>query len=249
MSNTIKLKRKGTRKGGPIRNKKPKGLKLAKPRGLTSKQVHLASEIKKINERINQLEKKGYTGTPAYSKIVTAKYGEQNIITTKKAGVKTPTAKQGTKGGGLKIRTDVKNMSEDELKAVENLIKEFQGVPSTITEIKKSKSDLLDYYKKYSPDDDITEDDITDDMLQQYLEDIEVVSSEAIAKAFYTKEWGFSDLYYRSEAGEKYQDLKKEVINELVNVYRTQGFTGDLEPYDKDIIQLFYKDKLNLEGV
>lgn len=209
-------------------------------RALSSDLVHLSSEIKRINQRIVELEKRGFTGTPAYTKIVTAKYGRENIITTKKRGVKTPTAKQGTTGGGLKIRTDVKNMSESEIKAVKRLIKEFTASPSTITELKKEKSKVVEYYNKYDPKEELTLNDVTDEMLSDYLEDVESVSADSIQKAFYTKEYGFSDLYYRSEAGEKYADLKREAINALVRLKRTEGFSADNEPYDEDLIRLFY---------
>lgn len=238
----------------PLKKRKPKvktarsrvSVKLPKqpqpnPRALSSDLVHLSSEIKRINQRIVELEKRGFIGTPAYSKIVTAKYGRENIITTKKGGVKTPTAKQGTRAGGLKIRTDVKNMSESEIKAVKRLIKEFTDTPSTISELKKEKSKVVEYYNKYDPKEEITINDVTDEMLSDYLEDVESISADAIQKAFYTKEYGFSDLYYRSEAGEKYADLKQEVINALIHLKRTEGFSADNEPYDEDIIRLFYK--------
>ena len=65
-----------------------------------------------------------------------------------------------------------------------------------------------------------------------------------IQKAFYTKEYGFSDLYYRSEAGEKYADLKQEAINALIHLKRTEGFSADNEPFDEDIIRLFYTGEI-----
>lgn len=227
------------KKNPTIKPKKPP-IKVPKIRGLTSRQVHLASEIKRINQRIVELEKRGFTGTPAYNLIVVAKYGKENIIAEKKGGKKTPTAPQGTKGGGLKIRTDVKNMTSEEIKAVEKLIKEFTKTPSTITEIKKEKQKVVEYYKQVDPKEELTMADITDDELKQYLDDVNAISAEAIAKAFYLENEGFSDLYYRAVAGEKYEDLKQEAINALIHVRRTEGFSADNEPFDEDIINLFY---------
>lgn len=245
---------KQTKVISPLKKKKPKvktararaSVKLpkqtqTKTRGLSSELVHLSSEIKRINQRIVELEKRGFTGTPAYNLIVVAKYGKENIITEKKGGKKTPTSPQGTKGGGLKIRTDVKNMTPEEIKAVEKLIKEFTKTPSTITEIKKEKQKVVNYYKQVDPKEELTMADITDDELKQYLDDVNAISADAIAKAFYLENEGFSDLYYRSVAGEKYEDLKQEAINALIHLRRTEGFSGDNEPYDEDIINLFYR--------
>ncbi len=216
-------------------------IKPLKVRGLTTRQVHLASEIKRINQRIVELEKRGYTGTQAYRKIVSAKYGKENIITTKKAGVKTPTSKS-TAGGGLKIRTDVKNMTEEEMQAVESLIKDFTSVPSTISEIKKATQNVKDYYRE-EENEEYEDEEITDEMIQQYLDDVEDVTADAIAKAFYTQEYGFSDMYIRSLNGEKYADLKQEVINKLVYQKRFGAWeTDENKPYDADIIDLFYSD-------
>lgn len=216
-------------------------IKPLKVRGLTTHQVHLSSEIKRINERIKQLEKRGYTGTQAYRKIVGAKYGKENIITTKQAGVRTPTSKS-TAGGGLKIRTDVKNMSEKEMQAVESLIKDFTSGPSTISEIKKATQNVKDYYRE-EENETYEDEEITDEMIQQYLDDVEDVTADAIAKAFYTKEYGFSDMYIRSLNGEKYADLKQEVINKLVYQKRFGAWeTDENKPYDADIIDLFYSD-------
>ena len=214
--------------------------KSTQTRGLSSELVHLSSEIKRINQRIVELEKRGFTGTTAYNLIVVAKYGKEDIIREKTGGKKTPTAPQGTKGGGLKIRTDVKNMTPEEIRAVEKLIKEFEKTPSTITEIKKEKRKVLEYYKQVDPKEELTMSDITDDELKQYLDDVNAISADAIAKAFYLENEGFSDLYYRSVAGEKYEDLKQEAINALVHLRRTEGFSADNEPYDEDIINLFY---------
>lgn len=216
-------------------------IKPLKVRGLTTRQVHLASEIKRINQRIVELEKRGYTGTQAYRKIVSAKYGKENIITTKKAGVKTPTSKS-TTGGGLKIRTDVKNMTEEEMQAVESLIKDFTSVPSTISEIKKATQNVKDYYRE-EENKTYEDDEITDEMIQEYLDDVEDVTVDAIAKAFYTKEYGFSDMYIRSLNGEKYADLKQEVINKLVFQKRYGGWQQDEKaPFDEDLIDMFYSD-------
>jgi len=216
-------------------------IKPLKVRGLTTRQVHLASEIKRINQRIVELEKRGYTGTQAYRKIVSAKYGKENIITTKKGGVKTPTSKS-TTGGGLKIRTDVKNMTEEEMQAVESLIKDFTSVPSTISEIKKATQNVKDYYRE-EENETYDDDEITDEMIQEYLDDVEDVTADAIAKAFYTTEYGFSDMYIRSLNGEKYADLKQEVINKLVYQKRFGTWeTDENKPYDADIIDLFYSD-------
>lgn len=216
-------------------------IKPLKIRGLTTQQTHLASEIKRINQRIVELEKRGYTGTQAYRKIISAKYGKENIITTKQAGVKTPTSK-GTAGGGLKIRTDVKNMTQAETQAVEQLIKDFTSVPSTITEIKKVTKDIQQYYKEEEQL-EYKEDEITDEMIQEYLDDVDDVTAQAIATAFYTKEYGFSDMYIRSLNGEKYADLKQEVINKLVYQKRFGGWqTDENAPYDVDLINLFYSD-------
>lgn len=216
-------------------------IKPLKVRGLTTRQVHLASEIKRINQRIVELEKRGYTGTQAYRKIVSAKYGKENIITTKQAGIRTPTSK-GTTGGGLKIRTDVKNMTEEEMQAVESLIKDFTSVPSTISEIKKATQNVKDYYRE-EENETYEDDEITDEMIQQYLDDVEDVTADAIAKAFYTQEYGFSDMYIRSLNGEKYADLKQEVINKLVYQKRFGAWeTDENKPYDADIINLFYSD-------
>ena len=216
-------------------------IKPLKVRGLTTRQVHLASEIKRINQRIVELEKRGYTGTQAYRKIVSAKYGKENIITTKQAGVKTPTSKS-TAGGGLKIRTDVKNMTESEMVAVEQLIKDFSAVPSTITEIKKATQNVKDYYKEEEQL-DYKDDEITDEMIQEYLDDVDNVTADAIATAFYTKEYGFSDMYIRSLNGEKYADLKQEVINKLVYQKRYGNWQQDENaPYDEDVINMFYSD-------
>ena len=216
-------------------------IKPLKVRGLTTQQTHLASEIKRINQRIVELEKRGYTGTQAYRKIVSAKYGKENIITTKQAGVKTPTSK-GTAGGGLKIRTDVKNMTQAETQAVEQLIKDFTSVPSTITEIKKVTKDIQQYYKEEEQI-DYKEDEITDEMIQEYLDDVDDVTADAIATAFYTKEYGFSDMYIRSLNGEKYADLKQEVINKLVFQKRFGKWQKDENaPYDEDLINIFYSD-------
>lgn len=216
-------------------------IKPLKVRGLTTRQVHLASEIKRINERIKQLEKRGYTGTQAYRKVVSAKYGKENIITTKQAGVRTPTSKS-TSGGGLKIRTDVKNMTEQEMQAVEALIKDFSTVPSTISEIKKATKNVKEYFAEEEGI-DYEDEEITDEMIQEYLEDIEDVTADAIAKAFYTKEYGFSDMYIRSLNGEKYADLKQEVINKLIYQKRYGGWQEDENtPFDEDVIDLFYSD-------
>lgn len=216
-------------------------IKPLKVRGLTTRQVHLASEIKRINERIKQLEKRGYTGTQAYRKIVSAKYGQENIITTKQAGVRTPTSKS-TTGGGLKIRTDVKNMTEEEMQAVESLIKDFTSTPSTISEIKKATKNVKEYFKE-EEEIEYKEEEITDEMIQQYLDDVEDVTADAIAKAFYTTEYGFSDMYIRSLNGEKYADLKQEVINKLVYQKRFGAWeTDENKPYDEDLINLFYSD-------
>ena len=216
-------------------------IKPLKVRGLTTKQVHLASEIKRINQRIVELEKRGYTGTQAYRKIVSAKYGKENIITTKQAGVKTPTSK-GTTGGGLKIRTDVKKMTDSEMRAVEQLIKDFTSVPSTISEIKKITKDIKQYYKEEEQI-EYKDDQITDEMIQEYLDDVEDVTAQAIATAFYTKEYGFSDMYIRSLNGEKYADLKQEVINKLVYQKRYgQWLEDENAPFDADLINLFYSD-------
>lgn len=216
-------------------------IKPLKVRGLTTRQVHLASEIKRINQRIVELEKRGYTGTQAYRKIVSAKYGKENIITTKKAGVKTPTSKS-TTGGGLKIRTDVKNMTEEEMQAVESLIKDFMSVPSTISEIKKATQNVKDYYRE-EENETYEDDEITDEMIQEYLDDVEDVTADAIAKAFYTTEYGFSDMYVRSLNGEKYADLKQEVINKLVYQKRFGAWeTDENKPYDEDVINMFYSD-------
>lgn len=234
------IKRK---KNGPI---KTGGKGPIKRRGFTTRQVHLASEIKRINERIAQLERRGFTGTPAYSKIVSAKYGKENIITEKVAGKKTPTAPLGTKGGGLKIRTDVKNMSESELQAVEQLIKDFTATPSTVRELTKQKKDFAEYFNKYEkPADaeDIKPEKVTDEMLKDYIQDIEDITADAIAKAFYIDTEGFSLMYERSQAGEKYQDLKQEVIEKLLYIKRTQGFNADHNPYDEQIINAFYTEE------
>ena len=216
-------------------------IKPLKVRGLTTRQVHLASEIKRINERIKQLEKRGYTGTQAYRKIVSAKYGKENIITTKQAGVRTPTSKS-TSGGGLKIRTDVKKMTEQEMQAVERLIKDFTSMPSTISEIKKITQSVKAYFKE-EENIEYKDEQITDDMIQAYLDDVEDVTADAIAKAFYTQEYGFSDMYIRSLNGEKYADLKQEVINKLVYQKRYGKEQEDEKaPYDEDVINLFYSD-------
>lgn len=216
-------------------------IKPLKVRGLTSKQVHLASEIKRINQRIKELEKRGYTGTQAYRKIVSAKYGRENIITTKQAGVRTPTSKS-TTGGGLKIRTDVKKMTEQEVQAVEQLIKDFTSVPSTISEIKKVTKEIKQYYKEEEQI-DYKEEQITDEMIQDYLDDVDDVTADAIAKAFYTKEYGFSDMYIRSQNGEKYADLKQEVINKLVFQKRYGEWQQDEKaPFDEDLLNMFYSD-------
>jgi len=216
-------------------------IKPLKVRGLTTRQVHLASEIKRINQRIVELEKRGYTGTQAYRKIVSAKYGNENIITTKKGGVKTPTSKS-TAGGGLKIRTDVKNMTEEEMQAVESLIKDFTSTPSTISEIKKATQNVKDYYRE-EENETFADDEITDEMIQEYLDDVEDVTADAIAKAFYSKEYGFSDMYIRSLNGEKYADLKQEVINKLIYQKRFGEWQKDENaPYDEDVINMFYSD-------
>ena len=216
-------------------------IKPLKVRGLTTRQVHLASEIKRINQRIVELEKRGYTGTQAYRKIVSAKYGNENIITTKKGGVKTPTSKS-TSGGGLKIRTDVKNMTEKEMQAVESLIKDFTSVPSTISEIKKATQNVKDYYR-VEENETYEDDEITDEMIQEYLDDVEDVTADAIAKAFYSTEYGFSDMYIRSLNGEKYADLKQEIINKLVYQKRFGEWQKDENaPYDEDVINMFYSD-------
>jgi hypothetical protein len=216
-------------------------IKPLKVRGLTTQQTHLASEIKRINQRIVELEKRGYTGTQAYRKIVGAKYGKENIITTKQAGIKTPTSK-GTAGGGLKIRTDVKNMTQAETQAVEQLIKDFTSVPSTISEIKKVTKDIQQYYKEEEQI-EYKEEEITDDMIQEYLDDVDDVTADAIATAFYTKEYGFSDMYIRSLNGEKYADLKQEVINKLVFQKRFGGWQKDENaPFDEDLLNMFYSD-------
>jgi len=216
-------------------------IKPLKVRGLTTRQVHLSSEIKRINQRIVELEKRGYTGTQAYRKIVSAKYGNENIITTKKGGVKTPTSKS-TTGGGLKIRTDVKNMTEEEMKAVESLIKDFTSTPSTISEIKKATQNVKDYYRE-EENETFEDDEITDEMIQEYLDDVEDVTADAIAKAFYTQEYGFSDMYIRSLNGEKYADLKQEVINKLIYQKRFGEWQKDENaPYDEDLINMFYSD-------
>lgn len=216
-------------------------IKPLKVRGLTTRQVHLASEIKRINERIKQLERRGYTGTQAYRKVVSAKYGKENIITTKQAGVRTPTSKS-TSGGGLKIRTDVKKMTEQEMQAVESLIKDFTSMPSTISEIKKITQSVKEYFKD---EEDIVykDEEITDEMIKAYLDDVEDVTADAIAKAFYTQEYGFSDMYIRSLNGEKYADLKQEVINKLIYQKRFgKNQEDEKAPYDEDIINLFYSD-------
>lgn len=216
-------------------------IKPLKVRGLTTRQVHLASEIKRINQRIVELEKRGYTGTQAYRKIVSAKYGKENIITTKQAGVKTPTSKS-TTGGGLKIRTDVKKMTESEMQAVEELIKDFTSVPSTISEIKKVTKEIKQYYQEEEQK-VYKDEEITDEMIQEYLEDVEDVTADAIAKAFYTQEYGFSDMYIRSLNGEEYADLKQEVINKLIFQKRFGGWEQDENaPYDEDLINMFYSD-------
>lgn len=217
-------------------------IKPLKVRGLTTRQVHLASEIKRINERIKQLEKRGYTGTQAYRKIVSAKYGKENIITTKQAGVRTPTSKS-TSGGGLKIRTDVKKMTEQEMQAVEKLIKDFTSMPSTISEIKKVTQSVKEYFKN-EEDIEYKDEEITDEMIKAYLDDVEDVTADAIAKAFYTQEYGFSDMYIRSLNGEKYADLKEEVINKLIYQKRFGKRQEDEKaPYDEDIINMFYSDE------
>lgn len=216
-------------------------IKPLKVRGLTTRQVHLASEIKRINERIKQLERRGYTGTQAYRKVVSAKYGKENIITTKQAGVRTPTSKS-TSGGGLKIRTDVKKMTEQEMQAVESLIKDFTSMPSTISEIKKITQSVKEYFKE-EEEIDYKDEEITDEMIQAYMDDVEDVTADAIAKAFYTQEYGFSDMYIRSLNGEKYADLKQEVINKLIYQKRFgKNQEDEKAPYDEDIINLFYSD-------
>lgn len=229
-------------KNNPTIKPSTKGqIKPLKVRGLTTRQVHLASEIKRINERIKQLEKRGYTGTQAYRKIVSAKYGKENIITTKQAGVRTPTSKS-TSGGGLKIRTDVKKMTEQEMQAVEKLIKDFTSMPSTISEIKKVTQSVKEYFKN-EEDIEYKDEEITDEMIKAYMDDVEDVTTDAIAKAFYTQEYGFSDMYIRSLNGEKYEDLKQEVINKLIYQKRFGKEQEDEKaPYDEDIINLFYSD-------
>ena len=222
------------------RTKTSKPKKAQKPRGLTSEQVKIASRIKKINERINQLEKRGFTGVDAYRKIVSAKYGEEDIIRTKKAGQRTPTSKS-TTGGGLKIRTDVKNMTPEELNAVVKLMNNFEKSPSTITEIQKMKKDVYEYKKSYEEEPENIE-DITDEELNEYLDLVDRISADAISRAFYMKEYGFSEMYERSLEGESYQDLKKEIINDLVYLYKYDPrYTGnDYEPFDEDLIKLYY---------
>ena len=217
------------------RTKTPK-----KPRGLTSEQVKIASRIKKINERINQLEKRGFTGVDAYKKIVSAKYGEYDIITTKKGGQRTPTSKS-TVGGGLKIRTDVGKMTPEELNAVVKLMDDFEKSPSTITEIRKQKKDVFEYKKIYEEEPETVE-DITDDELNEYLDLVDRISADAIARAFYMKEYGFSEMYERSLEGESYKDLKKEIINDLVYLYKydERYRRNNIEPYDEDLIKLYY---------
>lgn len=211
-----------------------------KPRGLTSDQVKISSRIKKINERINQLEKRGFTGVEAYRKIVSAKYGEQDVIRTKKPGQRTPTSKS-TTGGGLKIRTDVKNMTPDELNAVVKLMDDFEKSPSTITEIRKMKKEVYEYKKLYEDEPENIE-DITDEELNEYIDLVDRISADAISRAFYMKEYGFSELYERSLEGESYKDLKQEVIKDLVYLYKYDPrYSGnDYEPFDEDLIKLYY---------
>ncbi len=228
---------------------------------LSAKQTRLSMSIKRINQRITSLEKAGFKMTRAYHVITKAKYGKQNIITTKKGGKKTPTAPQGTTAGGLKIRTDVANMTDEEIEAVEKLIEKFENEPSTITEIKRDTGKKLKYYHEHTDEFNATYhgatldedfepelyeiDEFTVEEMQQYLLDRERITADAIAKAFYMQIDGvgtFSDLYYAVDSGEmSYKQAKEFAINNLIWLYRTEGFNAQNEPFDEDIISSFYQ--------
>ena len=222
----------------------------------------LRKSVKRINQRITSLEKSGYTMTDAYQTIKRAKYWKIDIVQEKTAGQKTPTAKQGTAGGGLKIRTDLSNMTPEQIDSIERLIHKFESKPSTITEIKADTAEKLknyweksdEYYatyngaildENYAPETfDVSE--FTDDELQQYLRDRERITADAIAKAFYFKDdltgkSGFSDLYYAVDRGDmSYQQAKEYAINNLIWLYRHHGLDAENEFFDEDIIQAFY---------
>lgn len=228
---------------------------------LSAKQTRLSMSIKRINQRITSLEKAGFKMTRAYQVIKKAKYGKQNVVTTKKGGQRTPTAPRGTTAGGLKIRTDVANMTDEEIEAVEKLIEKFENEPSTITEIKRDTGKKLkyywehhdDFYNKYEgaemPEDyepeEFSEDEFTIEEMQQYLLDRERITADAIAKAFYMQIDGvgtFSDLYYAVDSGEmSYKDAKEYAINNLIWLYRNHGLNAKNDFYDEDIITSFYQ--------
>lgn len=185
----------------------------------------LKSAIKTMNTRLASLKKNGLTGASGYTLVSREKYYGHNITGT-------------SASGSVKIRSDLSNMTDTELKQIENLLERLDHYETQLNQIKDRYNQFIrDTDPKEEPD---PREKVPNRDLSEYLADRKHVSNDAIDKCFYL-DGVESDLKHAVDFGEMSMERAVEYArNYLIYVYRTEGFDASDEPYIEDIKRKFY---------
>lgn len=217
--------------------KKPKDKKYKAPKkrvALTLEQTQTLSRVKRLNQRMVELEKAGLKSATGYKYLKGAKYYGSNLTSISKSGV-------------LKIRTDIGSMSQAEYDQLKHMLDVLDTKETTITQLKKeylkqAQYEYDNYYKTFEGDTlDLALSDISKEDVRKHLMIREKISGDAITKCFYM-DGMYSDLYVAWQEGRLTHSEAVEIaFRELIHLYKTEGFTASDEPYESDIKQLFYQ--------
>lgn len=104
--------------------------------GQKEQMQRLRNDIKRANQRLRQLEKSGYTNSPAYRYILSnAFYGDKNIAFTK--------------SGEIKFNTNLRGLSSDQMDELNSMVKKFLSKQtSTVTGTKIMLTHAFEGYNK-----------------------------------------------------------------------------------------------------
>ena len=104
--------------------------------GQKEQQQRLRNDIKRANQRLRQLEKSGYTNSPAYRYVLSnAFYENKNIAFTK--------------SGEVKFNTNLRGLSSDQMDELNSMVKRFLSKQtSTVTGTKLMLSHSFEGYNK-----------------------------------------------------------------------------------------------------
>lgn len=237
--------------------KKPKTKQYKTPKRktpLTLEETQTLSRVKRLNQRIVELEKAGLKSATGYKFLKKQKYMGVNLTSTSKSGV-------------LKIRTDIGSMTKEktvekilqadgsykyvyhpsEYDQLKSLLDELEKKETTITELKdeylkQAYYEYENYNKTFDGDTlDLTRADVSTADVRKHLLIREKISGDAITKCFYM-DGMYSDLYIAWQDGRLTHSEAVEIAyRELIHLYKTEGFTAADEPYESDIKALFYR--------